>query len=462
MASSMLRSAMALAGVMASSATAAAQFDYTLYAGIEHTDNVNLSATNPISQNVLIPGLAFNFSQQGSTLQANLAGALEYRDYLGNTFGKQTLGQLTGQVNWTVIPQRLDFTVQEFAGVQPVSTLSSDSPNNQQQTNVLTLGPTLHFLLGDALRGQAELRYINSDASRTKAFNSSRGEAALRLFRDLSPTDQLSLNIESQHVNFYDGSSGLNDTVDGNPVDPNQLFDNTLDNPNYTRNEVFVRYLSKLTHFTIDTSLGWSQINFSKAGSVSNPLVRLTLGWQPTFRSSFSITAAREYSDAAEDAMEPGAIVVDANALPNSTPANPVGIETGNSVIDPQVYLDKRLEGTYAFTSDRVTLSLSPLYRQRDYLNNPTFNQTGRGGSGGLDYHLNTRLTLQAFADGESVTYHALSRRDRTSEYGIGLSDRTTAHWGWRLSLTHRQRDSNVADQGYRDNEIYLGVIFRR
>jgi hypothetical protein len=462
MASSMLRSAMALAGVMASSAAVAAQFDYSLYAGIEHTDNVNLSATDPISQNVFIPGLAFDYSQQGSTLQANLAGALEYRDYLGNTFGKQTLGQLSGQVNWTVIPQRLDFTVQEFAGVQPVSTLSSDSPNNQQQTNVLSLGPTLHFLLGDALRGQAELRYINSDASRTKTFNSSRGEAALRLIRDISPTDQLSLNIESQHVNFYDSSGNPNDMVDGITVDPNLLFDSALENPNYTRNEAFVHYLSKLTHFTVDASLGWSQIDFSKAGSVSNPLVRFTLGWQPTFRSSFSVSAAREYSDAAEDAMEPGAIVADANALPNSNPADPVGVETGNSVIDPQVYLDKRIEGTYAFTTERVRLTLSPMYGQRQYLSNPTFNQTDRGGSAGLDYHLNTRLTLQAFTDIDSVTYSALSRHDRTSDYSVGLVDQTTAHWGWRFSLTHRQRDSNVADQSYHDNEIYLGVIFRR
>ncbi|HEY8682912.1 MAG TPA: hypothetical protein VIM06_07055, partial [Rhodanobacter sp.] len=361
----------------------AAQFDYTAYAGIEHSDNVNLSATNPISQNTLTPGINFTFTQQGADIQANVAGTLEYRDYLGGAFDNQTLAQLSGQVNWTVLPQRLDFTVQDFAAVEPLSTLSSNAPDNQQQTNVVSLGPTLHFRLGNTLRGQAELRYINSDASKTKQFNSSRGEAALRVFKDLNETDQLSGNIESQHVHF-------NNTTNGTAQGPGDL----ASNPDYSRNELFGRYTSKLAHFDIDAALGWSQIDFHAAPSASSALFRMTLGWRPTPRNSFSITAARQFSDAAEEMMLlPGQTLVGTDTSAPITPVGPTGINTGNSVIDPQVYLDRRLEGTYTFTDERLTLSVSPLYSQLHYLNLPTFDQTSRGASGGLNYRLGQRLS---------------------------------------------------------------------
>jgi hypothetical protein len=461
-ASSTLARAVTLALAVISGTAAAAQFDYSLYAGIEHSDNINLSASNPVSQNTLIPGLDFTFVQQGSTVQANVAGALEYHDYLGNRFDNQTFVQLASQANWTVSPQRLDFTVQDFAGVQPLSTLSSDAPGNQQQTNVLTLGPILHFRLDDTLRGQAELHYINSYASKNKAFDSSRGQAAVRLFKDLDPFDVLSLSLESDRVKF-DNATGNSGSIPGELTTPGS---------NYTRNELFGDYVRTLAHFKLDVALGWSRIDFNGAPTVSTPLERVTLGWQPTTRSSFALTAAHQYSDAAEDMMlQPGQITTGAGAqLDNNTigPAGPLGqvapggINTGNVVIDPQVYLDRSLEGDYTFTTELLTLSVAPLYRRLDYLNDPTFNQTGRGGSAGLSYRLTPLLSLAAFVDSETLRYQALDRRDRTSDYGVTLTDKRTAHWSLQASLVHRQRDSTVPGQGYSDNEIYFGVVFKR
>lgn len=460
-ASSTLGRAVTLALAALSGTAAAAQFDYSVYAGIEHSDNVNLSESSPVSQSILIPGINFTYAQQGSAVQANVAGALEYHDYLGNAFDNQTFVQLTSQANWTVLPQRLDFTVQDFAGVQPLSTLSSNAPNNQQQTNVLALGPILHFRFGDTLRGQAELHYINSYASKNKQFNSSRGEAALRFFKDLGPSDVLSLSLESQRAKF--------DNTAGNPgSNPGGVTRGS----DYTRNELFANYIRTLAHFKLDVALGWSQINFNGAPTVSTPLTRVTLGWQPTTRSSFAITATHQYSDAAEDMMlQPGQIVAGAGAqLNNNTigPTGPLGqvapggINTGNVVIDPQVYLDRSLEGNYTFTTELLTLSVAPLYRRLSYLNDPTFNQTGRGGSAGLGYRLTPSVSISAFVDSETITYHALDRRDKTSDYGVSLTDRRTAHWSLQASLVHRQRDSTVPGQGYSDNEIYFGVVFKR
>ena len=437
---------------LACGTASAAQLDYTLYAGITHSDNINLSQNQPISQNVLAPGVNFTFTQQGATIQANVAGTLEYRDYLGGAFSDQKLALLSSEVNWSVLPERLDFTAQDFAGVQPLSTLSSDGPNNQQQTNILVIGPTLYFKLGDSLHGQGELRYINSDASKTKEFNSSRGEAALRLFKDLNATDQLSFNFVSQHVHF-----------DNVPAETRQTPGTGLIDPDYNHNEVFGRYTSQLAHFNIDAALGWSQIDFRAEPTVSSPLVRLTVGWQASADSAFSITASRQYSDAAQDMILPiqSATSTISDQAPRS-PLSSVGVSTGDAVINGDVYLVRGLLASYTFTSERFQFVVSPLYNRLSYVNDATLDQTERGATVGFNYRLTERLSFRATADTRHLDYQTLQRRDRLSDYEAGLNLQETLHWSFQANLIHRQRHSNVPDTGYNDNEIYFGVQFRR
>lgn len=426
-----------LALLIVSANAAAAEFDYSLRTGIEHSDNINLSDTQPVSQNVLVPGVNFSFQQQGSVLQANVTGNLEYRDYLGNAFDSQTLAELGGQANWTVLPQRLDFTVLDYAGIQPLSTLSTNVPNNQQQTNVLVLGPTLHFRLGDTLRGEADLHYTNSYAAKTRQFNSSRGTAALRVIKDLSPTAHLSANIDTERVTFQETSGG----------------------PAYNRTEVFGRYVSQLSHIDLDAAAGWSRINFSGLPDNTTPLLRLRLAWRPTPESTFAIAAARQISDSAQDLIDQAGQV--ASLGPAVAPAQP-NIDVGSAVISSGVYIERRVEASYSFAGARLTFVLAPIYNKLNYINYSISNQTGRGGRAGLDYRLTEQTTLSAFANTANVDYTSLNRTDRTTNYGIGVTSRRTQHWSVTLSLSHGLRSSTEPGQGYQANEIYLGFVYRR
>ncbi len=429
-ASNTLARAMALALAAGSGSAWGGTLDYTLYAGIQHSNNITLSTQNPVSQNELIPGFNFTYLQQGSTLQANVIGTLEYHDYPGNRFDSQTQTQLAGQANWTVLPQRLDFSVADYAGVQPVDSLASNAPGNQQQTNVFSLGPILHFQFGDTMRGQAELQYVNSYASKVSDFNSSRGMAAFRLFRDISPTAQLSANAETQHV----------------------WFSNSADT-NFDRDELYARYTSKLAQFDTDVVLGWSQLHFAHAPNDSKPLARVTLDWRATLRSTFTLSGVYQYSDAAQDMLQPLDRVV-------STSSG--GISTGDAAINPQVYQEQRLEAIYAFHSERLTLSLTPIIGKLHYLHDPTLDQTSRGGVVSLAYRLQPTVTLSGFADGERLTYSDLGRRDTTVRLGVDLSQQWTPHWNWHASVTRQRRNSNAVSQSYRETEIFFGVVYRR
>jgi uncharacterized protein (PEP-CTERM system associated) len=432
----------------------AGTLDYTLYAGLEHSNNITLSSDNPVSENVLTPGATFQFTQMGSTFQANVAGTLEYRKYLENHFDSQTQTQLAGQGNWTIMPDRLDFAVEDYAGVQPVDQLSSDSPDNQQQTNVIAVGPTLHMRFGDSTRGQVELRYINSYASKVDDFNSNRGMAAFRLFRDLTPTDTLSGNLEYQDVNFQ----------------------NQPNSADYKREEAYLRYTSQLAHFDADIMLGGTRLNFKEGSDRNSPLLRLQLGWQPTLRNSLTVSGAYQYADAATDILT-APTVYGLGASDNASRAEALdpfantgglgrgslsGIGVGSAVIGSQVYKEKRFEATWNWKSERLTITVSPAWNKLRYIDDDTFDQTGKGISVGVGYRVTPTMTLSGFATGDRLTYDTIDRRDNTVRLGLDLGQQWNRHWSWHAAVARERRTSDAVGQSYRETEFFIGVVYRR
>ncbi|WP_243040980.1 outer membrane beta-barrel protein [Dyella sedimenti] len=440
-----LARSVALALAVCSGGAWADQFDWSAYLSGEHSDNAALTTTNPISTNVIAPGVNFSYARQGSVFQANVAGNLEYRDYSSSVLGNQTVAEINGQANWSAIPQRLDVTMQDAAGVAPVNSLASNAPGNQQQTNVLAVGPTLHFLLGAGMSGDAELKYINSYASRVDQFNSSRGAGALRVFRDLSPTDQLSANMELERVAFSSSTAGSN----------------------YTSYALYGRYTSRLAKLDIDASLGWSNIDFTQGASQSGPLARLTLGWRLSPRSTITVDGVYQYSDAAQDMLQPTNISIGGELVPLqpvTLAADTVrgGIGVGNVVISSDVYKERQLSAAYSFQGQRFSFSVSPAYSKLDYVNDVTFNQASRGVGATASYRLTPDKSVSVFGTADRTTYDTISRRDRTYRYGLAFNHQFTSHWSWSASFARQTQSSNTAGQSYHENEIFLTVTYKR
>lgn len=444
-----LASGIALALALAPLACAASELSYTLYTGLERSDNIQLVDTNPTSQTALIPGFNFSLVQQGATIQANVIGDMQYRDYLGSRYSSQTQTSLAGTVNWSVLPKRLDLTLDDYASVQPVDTLASDAPSNQQQTNVLSFGPTLHFRVGNSLDGQAELRYLNSHAQKTQNFNSQRGLAALRLEHQLNPTDRLSFNAEQHRVVFSNRDQGGAD---------------------YSNTDLYARYASRLASLDIDAALGWSRISFSQpvGGTEASPLARLSLTWHATDRSTFGAVGSRQYSDAAEGLMQPttrGAIVPVGAGGGIDTGING-GINgssnTGDITVTSEVYLERRAEVSYSYRIARLQFTVAPRYSRLTYKETPAFNQTARELSAGLDYNLSPTVALYGYYEKERRSYQTLDRTDRSTGYVIGLTRQINTHWSWRANFTRRWRTSSVPAAGFNENRVYLGFSYTR
>jgi hypothetical protein len=408
------------------------RLDYSVELGFLHSDNINLSASDPVSEDVLIPHLDFHFSQAGSTVQADVTGALEYRDYLGNTFGNEFRSTLNGTLNWILIPERLAWTFADNLGLYPINLRDPGVPGNLQQTNVFTTGPTLRFRLAPTMRGQAELRYIDSYAEDETAFNSQRVAAAFRLFHDLSATRHLSGNFETQDIRF----------------------DNSQLATDYKQYSAYAGYTQALARIDLDLALGYSYLQFDHGGDASGPLARASASWRATERSTFGVGFAWQYSDAAAGMLD-GRAALDLGLG---------GIGIGGAMISPDVYRERSINGTYSFQSTRLniaaTLRAGTFRYEQDSVMISDRDEYGAGIN--LGYLLRPRTTLGVAAEATRRSFTELDASDRDYRYGLYLVQQMSRHWRWRVDLGRYERHANADETSFNENSIYLRLVYTR
>ncbi|HJT97414.1 MAG TPA: outer membrane beta-barrel protein [Rhodanobacteraceae bacterium] len=419
------------------------RLDYRVELGVSHSDNVNLNEDDPKSDTIVAPAFGFQYRQGGSTVQARVDGAMQYLDYLQNTFGDELRGQIGGHVNWTISPERLNFVVEDYLGLEPVDNLATNAPSNLQQTNVFALGPTFDFRFGTAARGQVEVRYINSYAEKSDQFNSNREVGAFRVIRDLTATSLASANVEAQHIDFVHDTGG----------------------PSFNRYNLFGRYAQSLRVFDYAFDLGYNWIKSGEPlGDHSHPLARFNGDWHPTERSRLGLVGAYHYSDAATDLLE----TIETRITPGRVAAQiATSIPTGAAVVSPSPYQETHFMLLYGFHDTPWAVDLSAHYQKLDYLNsfNDPFggsSQILRGGELDLGYNFSPQITAGLLGVAETYDYPGLERTDHNWTYGLFYRQTLTPHWSWNAEYAHYKRDSNAPGQDVTQNVIFASVSYTR
>ncbi len=406
----------------------AARVDYTVDLGMERNSNVTMAPSDPIEQRYLRAGLGFSVTENISALQLNLDARAEYRDYEDDIFADTVDGTLSGRMNWVAIPERLFFLVEDNLTVQPVDSLVPDGPGNRQQVNVFSAGPTLLFNWTSSLHGQAELRYVNSDAEVTEEFNSQRIAAAVRTIKELAPTSRVSLNVQAQRVDF----------------------DDDIVARDYNRYDIYGRYVRELANFQLGADLGYSRIDYRQGESRSEPLLRADAEWTLSPRSQLTAVISSQFSDTATDAL----------AGIQSESTVPANVLTGDAVVNASPYEVRGLDLGYSFTGTRLNLSLTPYVQKRDYVDSDEFDQKTRGSRFDLHWLMRRGLSLGGYATWERLDYTQLGREDKTTRVGASLEYQWVRRWSVRLHAERYKRDSTEVAQDVAQNIVYLSVAY--
>ena len=410
----------------------AAELDYTLGVSILHSDNIGLVETNKTSDTVVSPELTFNLAQTGSTLQFLAEGALRYPYYAQDSFESEVQGALAGTLNWDILPERISFQATNNLSRQSVNVLNSFVPDNQQQVNVFSAGPTFHARFNPVTSGQLDLLYTNTYAEESTEFQGDRISADAQIERRLNSTDRLTFNAAALQT-YYDSTGAFYD---------------------YTRYDAFVGYVSSLASVDIDIEAGYSQVkprNYD--GDSSSPLFRADLRWRVAPRTALSAGFQYEFSDAARNLIS--------QDFPTQIPVvdNPpdAGLQIG-----PQTFRQRRATFGYAFTGERISVQIHPYYERIRYLTVSTEDQDVKAVSALLDWRLRPNLDLSLAAVIQDREYRDILRNDTSAIVNLALTREFSRHWSGRISLQRAERDSSSASQSYIENSAMLTMAYRR
>lgn len=426
-----LHLAILAAAALAGSAHAA-RLNYRIEVEALHSDNINQSEDNQAEDTVLVPRIKFDLKEEGATVELQARGEFERRRYFGNQFDDESRSEFAGQLNWSLLPQRMNLVVEDYLSEEPINFRGGRYPGNLQRVNILLGGPSFFARMGDATRFQLDLRGVSTHAEVAPDFDGERYSAAASLQRDLSPTSKGSLNLTSMKARFDDAPTAVD----------------------YTRTDAFVRYEGRLRKVEYELDLGHSRLNRDSGDDPTTTIARATVQWQSDSRNRFRLRARHQFADQVQDLVvrlrDP-----DESLVPDL-------VDSSSSLVSSGVYRQRDVELDYRHRGERVGLRVRPLYRELRYIDRGDADRRERGAFFEVDYRLRPLVSL--FFTGSVRNREFLSRNeeDRDRVYSLGVNYQLTRHWGWRAEAVRNQRKSNVADQEYTENAVFLTLWWQR
>lgn len=405
--------------------------DYEIGLAAMRSDNISLSEDNEVSETVLAPRIRFDVAQEGSALKLEAHGEVERREYLDDTFPNEWRGNFAGQANWAMFPERVSLVLEDYLSYEPVDLRAGLSPGNVQRVNVFLGGPSFHARFNEVTRAQLDLRVANSYAELTEDFNGDRYGASARLQRELSSTQQASLNLVATEAEFDD---------------PGQASD-------FSRQDAFIGYRREHAHGNVELELGRSRVHPKDRATVSSTLARADITWQATARSRFSALARYQLADATQD------MIIRQGDLSESIVPE---LALSTVQVNPDVYRQRRLQADYRYTGDRLSIRLRPRHRRYRYLETTLDDRDDYSGYLELGYRARPNLTLSLQASAVDREFVTTQRKDQDRVYGLECDYRWTRHLSWQAGIYRNSRDSTEVDSSYRENAARFTVTWRR
>jgi hypothetical protein len=428
------RLAAALAATLACGPAQAWVIDWSLGLGIEHSDNLGRRVVDPRSGNRISPYIDVSASQAGDALQATIAGSVAYNRYTGVDFDSNFSTNFGAELTWALLPGRLLWTVEDYATQQPIDVFASGGPDNVQNANVFSTGPALLYRISDNLAGRTELRYVNSYAEETEAFNSDRYALTTRMLRNLDEVSTLSGNASVEAVRL-DNPTGVA--------------------PDFDRFGVFAGYDRRGARTTFHVDAGWNWVDADGQPRRDGLLARANGTFALSDISTLEGSIRRELSDAAAD-LGAGAPDVDALLLPQST-----GGAGGVSTLTGEVFELDRIDLAWQRAGQRLTLRTGGYWSRQRYDASEALDQRNRGFSATLDYALGQRSSVGVFSITNWQAFTNTGFDSREEEYGLRYRLRVQRQLEFNFEATRANRETSDVLNGYDEERFYAGLVWR-
>lgn len=402
-----------------------AELAWSVDAGVGHTDNATLSATDEVSDTLPWIGGSIAFEHESRRARAALDAQGNYVSYVDDTFDDDFLGYATGSLQLGIVPETFLWTIEDSFGQVTIDQFQPATPDNRQNINTFRTGPDLIARLGRQSQVRLSGRYEDARYEDSDRIDSQTVRASIAFERTLSPNTSWAIVAESRRVE-YDAPGT-----------------ETYDQP-----ALYASWRSTGARQTLSIDLGANRVE-GFGDTFTEPLVRVD--WQRRIAPSWtmSVNAASEFRNASEQFV---------NRTGDGTPAAGTA-DVALTDAPAQTYQGGL---SFALERPRTRFKIGGGYTQLKYVVDSVPDEDSWFASASISRKFTPRL--EGF-----LTYqvrdqqHAGIDQDETEQIAEGGLEWRAGRWlFFTLGYVYSDRESDSLSNTYTSNLVYLTISYRR
>jgi hypothetical protein len=392
--------------------------------GIGETDNVAQTSADTHFQTMEVTGLDFGWIRTGSALNANVVGDFNYLDYLQGAYPAQLLGRFDGLSSLSLLDDHLRWFLQDDFGEGQLDPYLAATPTNLEQVNFLTTGPefTLRPLSDTVLQFGARYALATYQDSPLNGWRISENVLLQRL---LSPNSNIALGAAAEQL----------------------TFDNANLNPDYDRDRFYVRYEITGARTHITAAVGETQTN-DGGDWVATPLVQLDLTHDLAPQTVLTLTAGREFTDAAD-------------AFSDLRSGAAGGIIVAPVAQTTEDYLRNYVTAGVQLTGLRTTIGVTGAYERDVYAIDDTFDVTRADLELRASRQLNGYLSADLFGAIMQSRYFNQGGHINTNIVGADITWQASRTLAFEGRYAHNFQGATGVANGFSSNLVFVTLTYR-
>ena len=381
----------------------------------ENSDNIRLTPTNTVSDNILHELLAIDYNNESATYLAHLNMSVDHQDYQNNSYPEQTTVSSFLELNATLNKNKAYWDTNNRHDKVQTNNSLPNTPNNLENANYFSTGPRIVFFKNKKDSLNASLKYQNFYAQTTE--NDYSGYIANLLYnRNITRTFSTGLEI-----NYND-----------------KMFDNTTVNTDYSKTDVTINFKKQMKLYKLEVDLGESYINGKESQDYQNSIFRAKYNYQLGEQTILNLSYKRELQDFS------GLF-----ATPTPQDGNLSNVGSNIFILEEGV---ASLVKNIGFSS----IILNYTYFSNEY-SDPTSNTITNTTSLTLTNNLSTSTSLYFNSLYSGIEYTGLNRNDTNRVYSVGLKRIFSNTYDLTLTAIYTNHGSTNSNFIYNETRISAG-----
>jgi hypothetical protein len=392
----------------------------TVEAGAGHSDNITRTEGEEVDETIASLGVDLEWQAERPRLTADVNLNADYLEYLDDTFDSEVVGAGNALLNFALVPERLNWTLEDHYGQQSNDPFSPITPETRESVNYLSTGPDLLLRFGDAgvrLFGQYSLAtYERSPVDNERLVGGlSLGRAGVR-------GQGLSFNAVQESVAFDD-----------------------LPANDFDRRSAYLAYGISGARTELRIEGGYTWLEPEQGEESGAPRVLVQVDRELTRSSTLTLVLGTQLTDSSAALS---------SAVDGPVPSGP----TVTATADP--FENRNASLSWRFARRRTSIALGVDWDDEQYETQPLLDRTRTSFDVALDRRLGARLSAGLSASLIDEDFDAANFDARTRELAASLSWQAGRAIGLRLVAERSSRDTSTGLGEYGENRVFLRVFY--